>query len=196
MRIGRFMAVAAAAVTLAAGCGNDDDGAGVREIGGSDSGSASGSASASGSGSASASAPASGSGVAGGCEIEGGASGESDTEVHGRLSEYAIDLDIDTVSAGLVELEFENLGAEPHEVAIVRGDDPATLPTTEDGAVDDEAVGDDLVGEIEPFASGETCAGTFDLSPGTYLLVCNIVEEDEHEAHFAEGMVTTLTVTG
>src|SRR5690606_2947474 len=130
------------------------------------------------------------------CEIEGGVSGDPDTELHGELTEYAITLETDTVPAGLVEFEFENLGAEPHEVAIVRGDDPTTLPTTDDGAVDDDAIGDDLVGEIEPFAAGETCAGTFDLSPGTYLLVCNIVEEDEHEAHFEEGMVTTLTVTG
>ena len=33
--------------------------------------------------------------------------------------------------------------------------DPSSLPTTHDGGIDDEAIGDDLVGEIAPFASGE-----------------------------------------
>ena len=79
----------------------------------------------------------------------------------------------------------------------MRGDDPSALPTTDDGAVDDDALGDDLIGEIEPFAAGATCTGTFELEPGAYVLLCNIVEEDgDHEAHVAEGMTTTLTVSG
>jgi hypothetical protein len=35
----------------------------------------------------------------------------------------------------------------------------------------------------------------FDLAPGEYTLVCNVVEEEEHEAHLEEGMLTTFTVS-
>jgi hypothetical protein len=38
---------------------------------------------------------------------------------------------------------------------------------------------------------------TLDLEAGTYLLLCNVVEEEETgevESHFAEGMHTTFTV--
>lgn len=59
--------------------------------------------------------------------------------------------------------------------------DPSTLPTTHDGGIDDEAIGDDLVGEIAPFASGERCAGTFGPAPGTYLFVCNMIEKEDGE---------------
>jgi hypothetical protein len=202
MRTGKVTAVVAALVLIGTGCGEDDGGS-VREIGGDEqSGSGSGSASASASGSGSASAPASGSasgsGDAGECVVEGGASGEATYEIHGELTEFEITIDATTAPEGLVTFEFENAGAVAHEVAVVRGDDPSALPTGDDGAADDEALGDALVGEIEPFASGATCAGTFDLSPGTYVLLCNVVEEDggEHAAHFEEGMFTTLTVTG
>ena len=202
MRTGTLAATLVTALVLVGtGCGEDDGGS-VREIdnGESGSGSASGSASVSGSGSGSASAsgPASGSASGTGeCHVEGGATGEASAEVHGELTEFEITIDEATVRAGLVSFEFENTGALAHEVAVVRADDPSALPTTDDGAVDDEALGDDLIGEIEPFAPGATCAGTFELEAGTYVLLCNIVEEGgDHEAHVAEGMSTTLTVSG
>jgi plastocyanin len=200
MQTGKLVAtVVGALVLVGTGCGEDDGGS-VREIESGESGSGSGSASASGSasGSASASGPASGSASGTGeCHVEDGATGEATAEVHGELTEFEITIDEATVPAGLVSFEFENAGGLAHEVAVVRADDPSTLPTTDDGAVDDEALGDDLVGEIEPFAAGATCSGTFDLEPGTYVLLCNIVEEGgDHEAHVAEGMTTTLTVNG
>jgi hypothetical protein len=195
MRTGKVMAVVAAALLLGAACGEDDGGS-VREVG---SDSQSGSASGSGSGSGSASAPASGVATApADCKVEDGASGEATSQVTGELTEFAITLDQTSVAAGLVSFEFENVGAEPHEVAIFRDGDPTTYPTTGDGAADDAALADDLIGEIEPFATGVTCAGTFDLPAGEYVLLCNIVEEEEsgeHESHFAEGMYTRLTVT-
>ncbi|HET6952674.1 MAG TPA: hypothetical protein VFI47_19990 [Acidimicrobiales bacterium] len=199
MRTGRLVAAVAvmAAGLLAAGCGADDDGAAVRDGGSAtQGGSASGSASASGA----ASASASGSGVAGDaeeCRIEGGVSEDAVAEVQGELREFAIDIEPTTVPAGPVAFEFTNAGALAHEVAIVRRDDPTTVATTDDGAAAEESLGDDLIGEIEPFGPDVSCSATFDLAPGTYVLLCNVVEEGgDHEAHFAEGMFTTLTVTG
>lgn len=183
MRIGkRVVALVAALALMGAACG-DDDGDAVRETG-------SGSASASGSGSASGTAAEE-------CEIVGGKTGAATGEIHVELTEFAITVDDADVAAGLVKFEVKNAGKEPHEIAIVRADDAGSLPKTDDGAVDDEAVEDDLVGEIEPFASGHECEATFALTPGKYVLLCNIVGEHsgEHEAHFKEGMFTMLTVT-
>lgn len=178
MRTGRAIALLASLTLAVAACGDDgadDDSAGMRSGGqGGDS------------------EPA----EQAGCDIEDGASGRPVAEVHGELAEYTITIERDKVPSGLVRLEFDNVGALAHEVAIVRAGDPSTVPTTPDGAADDEALGDDLLGEIEPFEPGATCAGTFDLAPGDYVLLCNVVEGDDgREAHMAEGMVTTLEVT-
>lgn len=193
----RFMIVLVAIALGAAACG-DDDGDAVRETG---TASGSGSASASASGSASGSGAASGSHAASGteeCHVEDGVEGEATGEVHAELTEYAIELAEESVKAGKIKFEAENAGAEAHEIAIIRSDDVTKLPLTADGAVDDAAVGDALIGEIEPFASETECEGTFELAAGTYAIICNIVEEEaggEKEAHFKEGMYTTLTVT-
>lgn len=187
--IGKRLAVLLLTATLiGAGCG-DDDGGDVRQLGESDGSSASASGSASGSGSAVAS------GTAEDCRIEGGIDDPETAEVHATLADYTIETEETSVAAGAIKFEATNDGSEPHELAIIRADDPAALPTAEDGSVDDEALGDDLIGEIEPFATGTECQGIFELEAGTYSLICNIVEDDG-ESHYSEGMYTTLTVTG
>lgn len=132
-----------------------------------------------------------------GCDIEGGQPGEPVAVVRGELTEYAIRAGKGSVPAGLVRFEFENSGGLAHEVAVVRADSASTVPTTSDGAAADDALGDDLIGELEPFDPGVTCAGTFDLAPGRYVLLCNVIEEHrgEKESHLARGMATTLRVT-
>jgi hypothetical protein len=190
----RLVAVVLAVAMGAAACG-DDDGDAVRETGEA---SGSASASASGSGSASASGSASGSGTASGteeCHVEGGTTDAATSEVHAELAEYTITLAEKSVKAGKVKFEADNTGEEPHEIAIVRTDDVTKLPLDDDGAAEE---GDALVGEIEPFAAGTECEGTFELAAGNYAIICNIVEEEADgttESHFKEGMYTTLTVT-
>lgn len=187
-RLRLFGLMVAVALSVAA-CGGDD-GAAVRETGG---GSASGSASASGSTSASGSASGTDE-----CHVEDGVTGEATSEVHAELTEYAIELAETQATAGKVKFEAANAGKEDHEIAIIRTEDVTQLPLTADGAVDDAAIGEALIGEIEPFASGTECDGTFELTAGKYAVICNIVEEaatGEKEAHFKEGMYTTLTVT-
>ena len=168
-----------------AACG-DDDGGSVTS-----SGAGSGSASASGSGSGS----ASGSAAPEGCTVVGGVEGAGDETVAVTLSEWAIEADAE-VAAGAVTFDATNEGAEPHELVLVRGATPDELEIGDEG-LDEAALPDgaEVLGEIEPFAGGETCAGTFELEAGDYALVCNIVEASEHEAHAAEGMVTGLTVS-
>lgn len=170
-----------------AGCGDDDGGSVTSSGAGSGSASASGSGSGSGSGSASA-APE-------GCAVEGGTGGAGDATLDVVLSEWAI-VAADEVAAGAVTFEAVNEGEEPHELVLVRGAGPDELEIGHDG-LDEEALPDgaEVVGEIEPFPGGETCSGTFELEPGDYALVCNIVDDHGHGAHAAEGMVAGLTVS-
>jgi hypothetical protein len=90
-----------------------------------------------------------------------------------------------------------NDGAEDHELYIFRTDLAAdALPTTDEGAVDEDADQIDKVGEIEEFGPGEEETLTENLEPGNYVLICNRVEEedDETEAHYAQGMRAGFTV--
>jgi hypothetical protein len=178
-------------VLLGASACGDDDGSGVREVG--DGGSASGSGSASGaSGSGSA---ASGSTAEAECAPVGDIDAAEST-VNADLTEFAIDT-TGTATAGAVGFELTNSGSEPHEVVVVAGDSVDALPTDGDGAlVEDELPDGAFIGEVEPFPAGEDCSGVFDLEAGDYILLCNIVEQEdgETESHLAEGMHTTITV--
>lgn len=181
-----------------AACGeDDDDGGAVRETGPGVSGSGSGSASGSGSGSASGTASEA---AIPECVFVGNSSETPTGVVVATLAEFSVAPDPAEVEAGTIEIVAHNEGAEPHEIVVVRFDgDPAELPVADDGSVDEEQLPEGaVIGEIEGFASGQTCATAFDLEPGSYVLLCNIVEEEESgemEAHYAENMYASFTVT-
>ena len=73
--------------------------------------------------------------------------------------------------------------------------EPTALPTDENGAVVETGEGIELIGEIEDIPVGETQSVTLDLEAGNYVLICNIFDEGEQEAHYQEGMRTTFTVS-
>lgn len=181
----RSVAVVAALVVglSVAGCGGDGDGGTVQDLSESESDGATTSSTAAG--------------AVASCTVDGGLSTKG-TDLVTTLTEYAIEPAATTVAPGIVSFIAENAGQEPHELAIVRGEDPKALPTDPDtGAVNDDKLGDALIGEIEPFGPGQLCRGNFALEAGTYVLLCNIVETEDdgtRESHFAEGMVTTLAV--
>jgi hypothetical protein len=184
----RILSPLLALAVMGAACG-DDDGGGVREVGAaSGSGSASGPASGSGSGSATEAAHD--------C-APSGTSAATGEHVEVTLDEWTVEPGTSTIAAGTVVFEAINAGDEPHELVIVRGDDPADLPLSE-GKVDEEQLPEGaFIGEIEAFPAGERCAASFELEPGRYVLFCNITEQEEHgghESHFEEGMVTTIEV--
>jgi hypothetical protein len=176
----------------AAACGDDnDDGVTVRESGpGASGGSASGSGTA-----------ASGSGAASGtydCVLEGNSDKTPTGVMDVALSEFEVEAEPTSVAAGTIEFVTTNSGEEPHEIVIAKFEgDPSTLPVGEDGSVDESKLPDGaVIGEIEGFSGGgKICAAAFDLTPGQYALFCNIVEAEEHEAHYGMGMFTTFTVT-
>ena len=128
--------------------------------------------------------------VAAGC----GGGGE---DVSVTLQEFAVGTDPASVSAGSVTFNIENKGPDDtHEFVVIRTDlDPTALPTDEDGAVDETGAGIEVVDEVEEIPVGDTPTLTVDLTAGSYVLICNIFDESENEAHYQEGMRTALTVS-
>lgn len=156
---------------VGAGCGSDDD-------------SANRSGSASSNGSAS---------EVGACEPVGEGGG---TTVSATLDEWTVTAQPASTSAGPVTFDVRNDGEEPHELVVVRAGSADEL-TVVGGKVDEDALPDGaFIGEVEAFPAGETCEGTFELTAGSYVLFCNLLEEHEGqpESHFQLGMVATFEV--
>ena len=185
--------VALSALLALTGCGNDD-GAGVRDgDGGTGSGSHTGSGSGSGSGS--------GTALSAACPSPAGAAG---TALAVTLDEWSVAPAPTTVAGGRISFQARNTGEDVHRLVVVRGDDPLTLPrdSSTDPAVRGSVVEDALptgsfVGQIDPVPAGATCTSSFAVTPGRYVLYCDIVEQHEGklENHFDLGMRATLTVT-
>jgi hypothetical protein len=134
------------------------------------------------------------------CGGGGGGAGAGGT-VSVTLQEWAVVPAQSSVGAGSVTFDIKNDGPEhPHELMVIRTDlAPDALPTMPDGAVDERGEGIEIIGEIEEFPSGETRSATFDLDPGSYVLVCNVMpEEGEHGGevgpHYKMGMFAAFTV--
>lgn len=123
------------------------------------------------------------------------ADGEA-TTVAVTLQEWAVVPASDVAPAGEVVFEITNDGPEDvHEFVILRTDlNPADLPIDEHGAVTEEGDAIEVVDEIEDVPVGETQELTVTLEAGNYVLLCNIYDEGEDEAHFALGMRTAFTV--
>ena len=123
------------------------------------------------------------------------------TSVSVGLQEFAIVPSVASVPAGTVKFVAKNSGPDDiHEMVVLRTDlDPAALPVDKDGKADEEGDGITSIGETGDVAVGETKEASFDLAPGKYVLICNIVQTEPDgsiEAHYKVGMRTAFTVTG
>ena len=113
------------------------------------------------------------------------------------LDEFSIVTDLDTLPEGPIKFDLANLGDLKHEVLIVRTDIPgAELPTKEDGSLDEGAGGVDVRQEIDDIEAGDNTSRSYELDPGKYLLLCNIVEDVDgiETSHYAHGMWAELTI--
>jgi hypothetical protein len=116
------------------------------------------------------------------------------TTVSVDLLEFQVVPEVASAPAGQVYFLADNIGGEPHELVVIRSDvAPDALPVV-DGRVPEDDV--DIVGEIEPFDAGTQASAAFDLTPGNYILICNIAEQEdgELESHYQEGMRVAFTV--
>jgi len=114
------------------------------------------------------------------------------------LQEWAVVPAQTTAPAGSVTFNATNDGpADPHELVVFKTDlGHRDLPTGDDGGVDEEGEGVELIGEIEEFEVGATESGTWELTAGKYVLICNLVEmeEGQPESHYQDGMSVEFTV--
>jgi uncharacterized cupredoxin-like copper-binding protein len=111
------------------------------------------------------------------------------------LKEWSIDVSPAMATKGKVKFEVTNDGSVPHEFVVVKSDLPPTGLPVQNGKVIEEQV--NIVDEIEPFAAKTTESITLDLSPGKYLLICNIVETPPGlpvVSHYQNGMVVLFQV--
>ncbi|HXF51668.1 MAG TPA: hypothetical protein VNM43_08310 [Dehalococcoidia bacterium] len=137
----------------------------------------------------------------GGGEEEGGGGAEA-TTVSVTLGEWLVEPDPDSAPAGEITFTANNEGTIEHELVIIKTDlAPDALPTNDDGTVNEDAEGIEVIDEIEEFEPGGSESLTVTLEPGKYVLICNIgpsSEEEaghmEHEAHYKEGMHAAFTV--
>ncbi|HEV3365336.1 MAG TPA: hypothetical protein VG795_14600 [Acidimicrobiia bacterium] len=174
---------------VVAGCGDDDGGSSSENLSQD---------SVTTSSAAGGAATTAAGGAAGECKTEGTASAAASDEVVLTLNEFTIKASKQP-KAGNISLKGENAGKENHEVVIVKGESADALPKDADGGLDEDKLPEGaLIGEIEPFASGQVCSGVFNLPAGKYVLLCNITETEPDgtkENHVKEGMHTPFTVT-
>jgi uncharacterized cupredoxin-like copper-binding protein len=109
-----------------------------------------------------------------------------------NMSDYAFSPKDATTNAGTVKLSTPNQGQLPHELVLFKTKQPAgSLPTLSNGEVDEEGLeanGVESPGEIEDVGPGETKSATLKLTPGKYVMICNL------PGHYKQGMYGTLTV--
>jgi uncharacterized cupredoxin-like copper-binding protein len=121
------------------------------------------------------------------------------------LEEYQVLAKPLEVKAGSVQITAKNIGTIQHEMIVARSPTAEALPKVTQpggeravGDVDEEALPPrDAIGEIPEFKQGKTVTKSFKLSPGTYVLFCNIDVENPDgtvTSHYQEGMHTTVSV--
>ncbi|MEX0683008.1 MAG: hypothetical protein WD904_10110 [Dehalococcoidia bacterium] len=114
------------------------------------------------------------------------------------LQEFSVNPSTTTHAAGSIEFDIKNEGPEDvHEFVVLKTDLAANaLPTADDGSVDEAGGGIEVEGEVEDLTVGATATLTVDLETGKYVLICNIVEEEDGDTvvHYQNGMRTQFTV--
>ncbi len=129
----------------------------------------------------------------------GAACGGGRKTVNVTVREFEVAPAQNSVEAGEVTFKVTNEGPDDtHEFVVIKTDlAPDALPTDENGAVEETGAGIEVVDEIEDIAVGQSPSVTINnLEAGSYVLICNIWDEEEQEAHYSQGMRTAFTVTG
>ena len=107
------------------------------------------------------------------------------------MADYSFTPKDATTAAGKVTISAPNDGQLPHELVLFKTDrSPTSLPR-KGNEIDEEgleAKGVESPGEIEEVGPGETKTGLFNLTPGKYVMICNL------PGHFQNGMYGTITV--
>lgn len=108
------------------------------------------------------------------------------------LSEWTVDSPTE-FGAGEVSLQVFNTGEFPHQLVVAKGDSYESLPLLDNGAVDEAALGDAVIGGIDTLASGTDGKLTVDLEAGNYVFFCNIIAGPV--SHAANGQTLSVSVS-
>jgi uncharacterized cupredoxin-like copper-binding protein len=122
-----------------------------------------------------------------------------------RLQEFSMVARPASVKAGAVRFTIHNAGTMTHEMVLARAPSAAALPLVTVaggeravGAIDEEAIPEtDLPGEAE-VKTGQTVTKTIRLTPGVYVMFCNIDNKQPDGSvlnHFQRGMSSVFTVS-
>jgi uncharacterized cupredoxin-like copper-binding protein len=114
----------------------------------------------------------------------------SGTPVNVLLEDFKVREDAAVVPAGTVSFRILNQGPTSHELNVIRTDlAPDQLPLQRDGlTVDQDARGIDHLDEAEGLDIDDRRTLVLRLTPGHYVLYCNL------EGHYLGGMHAALTV--
>ena len=123
----------------------------------------------------------------------------SEVQISVTLTEYTVAPDPESIATGPITFVARNIGGTEHELVVIKTDRaPDDLPTKDNGSVDggDEDV--TVVGDTDPFPPQEERALTVTLAPGSYVLICDVVQEIEGQetvVHYQEDMRAAFEVT-
>lgn len=112
-----------------------------------------------------------------------------------RTSDYTFDVS-PPLTSGMHTFRFENTGPQVHEVVFVK---------LADGKKGTDFVGWVGAGQQGPppitwisgtssLSVGQVAEATYNLTPGTYAMVCFLPDKADHQPHFVHGMVKDFTV--
>ncbi len=110
------------------------------------------------------------------------------TKIDVKEKEMKIVLSSNTAPAGPIDFVIKNVGRQPHEFVVLKTDLPLDKLPQKQGELDEEGAGLKNLAEEEDIKSGETTILHANLTPGNYVLVCNL------PGHFPAGMKTAFVV--
>ena len=125
----------------------------------------------------------------------------SNNDVHKvtvTLKDGSLTVDPPSVPKGPVEFTIKNQGQKQHDLLIIKTSTaPDKLPKNDDGSVDKGGADVDVKYEVPEMDAGDDTSRTYDLDPGTYALVSNVVQDDNgvKTADYSSGMYAAFTVT-
>jgi hypothetical protein len=99
-----------------------------------------------------------------------------------------------TLPSGAITFTGVNRSNETHEIVLFKTDlAPDLLPRKDDGSVNERGDGLELIDEAEGIKAGKTKSFKATLTPGKYVLACNLIENGKK--HYMLGMFLPITVT-
>ncbi len=119
-------------------------------------------------------------------------------KVNITLTEWSIVTDPASIPKGTVEFTIKNDGDKQHNLVILKTNIPAgDLPTKDDGSVNTDATDIKVEHEVDEIDGGDKTGRTFDMDAGTYVLISNLVDEENgtKTAQYGRGMYAAFTVT-